>query len=425
MDNQHQLSEVSQSLPVEIIIKILSYVNHKDLKTCRLVSKQFYDLIRTTSELIKKLKFVVQFSTNISKKETWKQRAIDINNNSTYQVPSGRPLYRPNDLIGDATLQVPQPLNFENIKGPFIRNIILKLNNFDEFSWNFMKELPNLEDLSIEETRHVTYDFIPAQEDPIDLSKLTSLKLTQRLLNSFTSSTKNVNNLKALTIKVTSEDHQELLTDFIVQQDNLKELYLNIDPLIDSINFPATDITSKIKFQLTKFKLTLSAVRNESQHFQQFFESQAGHLESLKLNFNPDDQLLTSIFTKCTNLKHFGLKLSPRSDSFSRLDQELQMPSVRSIKDRFIDDQKITLITARFPNVRELQCGLMRDIHGCFDKIRKISVESLFCHTMGDCAFPNLKELYINNAYGFRDKAWRQFHKNIMELEQLKIAEIC
>lgn len=408
MDHHTQQSGILQTLPAEIIIKIFTYLPVKDLKTCRLLSQQFYDFMLESSKIMKKLRLNFRFSNDPDEKA---------------KATSSKPQYRQNSLkhLIDAPINLPELCNFVEVKGQFIKCINLKLNKFDKISWSFLDQLQNLEDLTVDEKKFAIYAFTSVEEHSIDLSKLKSLKINLRLLKSFASCTKNIHNLKKLSIFISIEEDQEFLTNFVAEQKNLKDLFLEFDPRLKTINFPSINITSKVKFQLKKFKFYMRDISNESQHFHKFVESQAGNLENLKLNFKPDEKFCEIILKKCRNLKKLALNSDQDPDLFAKFHPAWQLTSLTSIKDRVIEDQKFKSIIERFPNINKIKCRQLKELKGNFDKITKIETDYFYCHFMRNCSFPNLRSLHINRIAGYEIDSWKQFTENLKNLEHLTI----
>ncbi|CAG9810729.1 unnamed protein product [Chironomus riparius] len=389
-----------QDLPSEVIINCLSFLKVEDLQNCRLVSHQFNNFIVNSPQIMQNFKFNLQFG--IISTMAWIVNGLSGKDNVIKYYEDLHDLWR-----------------FVRDNGKSIRCVEVILTKNDKFKWFFLKHLPNLECLifngvPMEVPGAITSFFTTSN----DLSKLTTLKINLSLLNSFMSSTKNVNKLEKLTVYITSTDDQELLTNFIKQQKNLKVLSIKCDRNLTSINFPSSDITSKVKFQLKQFKLYQQDIRNQSEHFLKFIESQAGHLESLSFDFNPDEQLYKVIMTKCRNLKNLEFQ-SDDEELFINLNPNWTLPSLRAIACAAVNSRRLDSITARFPNVNKLICRTIENIDkGTYDKITDIKAVYMDGTQIDVLAYPNLKSLCLETFTGSVEN-WMKLTENLENLSIL------
>ena len=107
--------------------------------------------------------------------------------------------------------------------------------------------MPNLEELTMNKQLSNIQALPTTGSNIHNLSILKILSINMNTMNSFISSTKNVTKLEKLTVFISTEDDHDILTNFVAQQRNLKELELLFDSELTSINFPSSDITSKLQ----------------------------------------------------------------------------------------------------------------------------------------------------------------------------------
>ncbi|CAG9810725.1 unnamed protein product [Chironomus riparius] len=149
-------------------------------------------------------------------------------------------------------------LKFISHNGYFVRN--LEVNGYWRIgsSINF-SQLPRLRELSIQ-----SMDFGGRQSEldgcnGLNMLNLRSLKTYNMTdLEDLIKKLSNTRSLTRLDAKFDNNANHELWTDFIFQQNNLKELSLKITK--DEFNFPYKDVKNLIKFKLQTLKLSLPKI---------------------------------------------------------------------------------------------------------------------------------------------------------------------
>lgn len=190
MKNPIELS-VPYSIPVEMIINIISYLDNKhDILNCMKLSKEIRDLIFKTPKIMRKFKFSYNYNS-------------------------------------------PCPIEFFRNRGASIRRLCLNIRPDDEALLRFLLNCtPNLELLILYKTEDGrTERFMSFAEEFVgiglaDLSKLKYLLMQISDFDYFIKNTKNVKNLQNLTIFEKRHEHSKLLKEFLDQQNNKKELSL-------------------------------------------------------------------------------------------------------------------------------------------------------------------------------------------------------
>lgn len=374
-----------QDLPPEIITNCLKFLDFDDLLDCRLVSHQFNYLILSSHEIMRKLRFVIE-------------------------------AYDGSKRCNTDTIDLEQKFmnkNMEELSGVLeaIGHHIRKIE-FRSLSINFLMELvPNLEELTINENLTYYRAITNAEED------LFGFTPSKRLMI--------FNNLKELTIEISQGPDFEILTDFVAQQPNLKHLSIKFAESLCKVDFPTSDIASKVTFQLKNFEFHTAGKQNESPHFNKFFEGQAEFIDSLSIDFNPDEDLGEIIIKNCVNLKTFSLLTAPDDDYpvFTGFRAYWTLPSVTTLISKVMINHKFSSIAARFPNLSKLKCESMCIGKGKFESITEIEVDNFISEKMQNCRFPNLERLEIKMLNGPNVDHWDHFFWKLTNLESLIISD--
>ncbi|KAL7012280.1 hypothetical protein ACKWTF_014740 [Chironomus riparius] len=419
-----------QHLPSEVIINCLIFLNIEDLKACRLVSHQLNTFIFDSPKIMRKFKFNLQFSIKSSNLDNSEDLDASVDLNSSSESITDLQIYELKDsftqnrqfstLIKDHE-ELLLLWNFMDSKGHSVRRVNLNLNKLDKVSWNILEQMPNLEELSMSKQLSNIQALPTTVQNIHNLSRLRILTINMNTLKSFINSTKNVTKLEKLTVFISTEDDQDILTNFVAQQKNLKELKLVFDSEMTSINFPSSDITSKVKFQLRKLKIHKDVILNQSSYFNKFIESQAEHLRTFKIDFKPDEQLCEIIIKKCKHLTKLELSSESNDDLFKNINQIWKLPSLTSFKCDVMENPSFISMMTRFPNVSMLKAGRLGLIYGTYDKITEIKAKLMMSHHY-DCQFPNLKTLHIGNLLGIKIDDWMKFSQKHKNLEHLTIS---
>ncbi|KAL7043442.1 hypothetical protein ACKWTF_001504 [Chironomus riparius] len=376
-------------IPTEIIANIMSYLDDtNDIKSCMLVSQEVRDFIFTTPKIMKRFLVKLDFE--------WYE-AID----------------------------------FIQQRGKFIRHLDLDIGCQDRKHLKFiLNQMPNLESLSYNSLDFAVGgyctddDDIPTEKNLATLTKLKNLKINQNDLKDFMEGTKNVTNLDKLIVYGDDAQNQDLLTDFVVQQNKLKELNLSNRSFSGFITFPVRDIFSEVKFRLKSFRL--SYYNNYGFfNYTKFLQSQAESLEELDLEYTPGQEVFDVIFGDLKNLKKLTLDPYYGAPIFSDFYQHYRRDSVRVYEDKFVLGVNTQKVFSRFPNLETLKCVKFNEAVGRFDKLATLDIQHLNCTFLINLELPNLKNLTIQKVSRiYFENLWRRFASNVQNVEHITIKRI-
>ncbi|KAL7012263.1 hypothetical protein ACKWTF_014726 [Chironomus riparius] len=409
-DSKKQENATSCQLPMELIIHIISFQNTiQDLHNCMLISKEIRDSIFKTPEIMRKV--LINF-----RECSWVKIQTNQPNESNLQEPTSSNI---------ETLLTEPHLEFLENKGKFFRCLELNVdeNNSEAFKF-IMNRVENLEDLNFEviESQIELQEANTSHEDIPDLKRLKAFKINHNALKFFVKNTKNAKNLQNFTVIAPKIDSQEVLTDFIVLQDNLKEFTLKLNTAMDIINFPTRDITKEVKFKLKK--LNLCFVNSNRKHFMDFLKSQAPNLKELELNYKPHHEILDIVFRYCTKLTNLSLNTYGDSPVFSDLYPHWQLPNLKRYSNKSFSAVQLDKVYIRFPNVESLVAFKMLDNNGTYNKLKTLEVGLLYYNHVQHLKLPELKSFKISLLSGDgNDKTWINLAKNFENLENLTVKD--
>ncbi|CAG9810719.1 unnamed protein product [Chironomus riparius] len=281
-------------LPVQIITKVIANLtNTNDIKNCMLLSKDVNSCIFRTPEILTRLLF-----------------NLDCTNNSD------------------------ECSNFLKFKGNEIKNIKLSFNSEStEILKTVLSQTPNLTDFTF---TNVSFgcvccgscsfptkeqDSVPFKEywtlnsNSIDLPELKVLEMEVTDLYSFIKVTNQVKSLEKLTIYIHSSKHQKIMTEFILQQENLKELNIIVTETDGEVNFLSRNIARKLKFKLKTLKIFTKNGMAVNGYLDEFLLAQIDSLEELDFDFSLDISTLDIVFNKLRKLRML-IKVSYNQDFF-------------------------------------------------------------------------------------------------------------
>jgi len=321
-------------------------------------------------------------------------------------------------------------LKFINKKGEFIRNIKFEFRGMNEKYMKFaLHHVPNLEklvhchldeDLDIWDM-DVNYSSVEEFPEPADLSQLRNLFLVDERFEKLTRITKNIKKLETLNCWMEKEESLENFTNFIVKQNNLKELkleYLNFEA---DQKFPSRDISSEVKFQLKILKL--NKCYNDNPHFLTFFKNQAEKLEILELVNPPDENICKVIYKMCKNLKELSLQGS-ETTVYYELYPEYKLESLKYLKEAYFSTPKLIAACEKIPNLESIKCREFEDVSGIFENICNLELETIKVNKFQNVKLPNLKKLFVCNFENSINDDFQNFIKNIPNIEYFKIGGI-
>ena len=394
---------------MEVIINIISFLNEiDDLRSCFLLSKEIRDLIFKTPEIMRKIQ--IHFNQC-----NWVN--IPLKKNNVWNS-------NPNYCHDDSLVTEPQVEFLEN-RGKFIRCLAFKTEEkFGEIFKFILNQVPNLEefDFQILDPKSEGNEIFDISEQTPDLSRLKTLKTNNRALNFLIKNTKNVKNLQNLSIISPQSNSQEILTDFLIQQENLQEFSLRFATAMDIINFPTRDITNEVKFHLKKLKLCF--VNGNRKHFIDFLQTQAESVDELELNYKPHEEILDVVFTKFKNLSKWTLNIFGDSPVFSEFYPHWQLPNMKKYIGRSYSGVDLKNVYSRFPNLEYLWIWKLIDTTEIFSKLTSLDVGLLYSHKLENLKLPGLKNLKVFIYYGYNHEPyWVNFAKNNDNIQNLTIKD--
>jgi len=303
--------------------------------------------------------------------------------------------------------------------GNFIKIIQFKDENEinSEVLVFILSQVPNLEELLCEdssENQTTQPEFI--NKIYFELPKMRILTILNENLKNVLKNVKNLKNLEKLTIYRYEDNDDEFLTNFIVQQDNLKELSLiNYQKSLFK-PFPSRDISNEAKFNLTKFEYHF--VNCEVfDNFLSFFKIQSKNLTELKLDGNLNDQIFDIIFEKCKNLEKLGLFADDDSVLISNINSHRVLESVKYYETCYVYMDEFSFNA--FPNTISLKCSELFGVYGIFNNLINLEAEIYSCASSEHLKFRNLE----NFITGFIDnESLKEFLQSAPNVKNLTLS---
>lgn len=396
-------------LPTEVIIHIISFLDDiEDIHNCMLLSKEIRDFIFKTPEIMRKL--LINFSKCKWINIPMKRKNVWNSDSSCSQTDS---------------LETEPQIGFLEKRGKFFRCLQIKIDeNYGEILKFILNLVPNLEELNFEilEPWCEILTNLELFEETPDLKRLKNLRINHNALKFLLKNTKNVKNLQKLAIISPKVGSQEILTDFFIQQDHLKEFTLRFNTGMDIINFPTRDITKEINFKLTKLKLCF--VNSNREHFIDFLKTQVEHLEELELNYKPHEDILDVVFKLFKNLSNLTLNTYGDSPVFSEFYPHWQLPNLRKYTGKSFSGMHLKNIYMRFPNVEALSVWKLMDSAEVYSKLTTLEVGLLYYHQLQHLKLPGLKDLTIVLLNGDNsESSFINLTKNIENVENMTIKD--
>jgi len=384
-------------LPVEVITKIIiNLTDINDIKNCMQVSKDVNSFIFRTPEIMKKLKF--KFDCSLESDEA-------------------------------------ESLKYLKIKGSHVKNMqMCSTSKSIRILRTFLRQTPNLVELSFHNHRFANFlidgmfqsistkeqdtilfnEYWTPKPNSIDLPDLKVLEMEVADLYNFMKVTKQVKMLEKLKINIQAARYQKIMTEFILKQDNLKELAIEATNVFEHVYFPTRNINNDVKFRLKRLKIkTMKEIHNE--FFDRFLETQADSLEEIYFQFRITDSTMDVVFNKLKNLKKYTQKFD--QNDWSPLDQ---VTYYRSVNNRGL---KLNKISSSFPNLISFKCHSLLESDGIFSML-SLDVLKLDISNLINARFVSLTKLTISKLMDVRsENCWLKFVKNIKNVDNLSIEE--
>ncbi|CAG9805367.1 unnamed protein product [Chironomus riparius] len=244
----------------------------------------------------------------------------------------------------------------------------------------------------------------PVTETEIDLNYLTYLHLeSSSIAESVIRYIKNCNKLKYLKLTFYYQEPKTEFTNFVCQQDNLKELILQgySDMMYKSLFH--VDINENVKFKLKT--LSLECELSYNRHFSNFFRAQSESIKDLIIScYNIDFHFCRVLFNNFKKLEKLSLPSDwTLNDTRVNIIKNCRLDSVKELELVGSNDDLETFKTFIniFPNIESLKCenlssfslyGILENFH----KLKFIHADSFRCDTMLFVNMPSLKTLEID-----------------------------
>ncbi|XP_070491506.1 uncharacterized protein [Chironomus tepperi] len=259
-----------------------------------------------------------------------------------------------------------------------------------------------VESKSTDEQKDLEED--PVTETEIDLNNLTYLHLeSSSIAESVVKFIKNCNKLKYLKLTFYYQEPKTEFTNFVCQQDNLKELILQgySDMMYKSLFH--VDITENVKFKLKT--LSLECELSYNRHFSNFFRAQSENIKDLIIScYNIDFHFCRVLFNNFKKLEKLSLPSDwTLNDTRVNIIKNCRLDSVKELELVGSNDDLETFKTFIniFPNIESLKCEnlssfSMNGILENFHNLKFIHADSFRCDTMLFVNMPSLKTLEID-----------------------------
>lgn len=334
-------------------------------------------------------------------------------------------------------------------KGRHVKNISIIFNSIDGLSIlrKFLKWTPKLEEFVIDNRLELPVYKIyndkclchaaAARKNSwnelwtpdclsVDLPALKVLKIELRDLTNFIKATKQIKTLEKLSIFISTSTDQSVMTEFILQQHNLKELNLIVTKFGLNVKFPTREIISEVKFKLNKLKILTNRKRIVNNLTDHFLLTQASSLEEIEFDSSPSDRTLVTIFYRFKQLKKF----TQRTDATSLIVRNIRMllrklQHVTYYEDMNTSGISLNTIVFLLPVVSSVKCIYLNNSFGDFPTVNDLDVNNLKISNLKYSTFENLKNLTIKKLMEVKDeKCWRSFARSIESVNNLSIKGI-
>lgn len=276
-----------------------------------------------------------------------------------------------------------------------------------------LKQVPNLVELTCDMNQRIINE--PNIDNTFKLPKLKVLNL-RGVIRSFIRNAKDVNNLRSLKVTHYDVHDNELLTNFVAQQKNLKEF-----SILDRENhkfykrFPTRDISHELKFKLTKLHIIYHC-GNYNDNLLKFLAFHLENLTDLNLRGSFNIEILENIFKNGKKLER--LILDSIESYWSYRYKNWMLPSVKYFSSNNLTLTKYKQILKAFPNVVSLCFLTLRDEALTFPQLESLYVVHLECRELLKLKIHNLRKLTV---FQISKNNVEEFSKNVPNLESFTI----
>jgi hypothetical protein len=244
---------------------------------------------------------------------------------------------------------------------------------------------------------------------------------------------RNCNTLKSLKLTFYYQAPVNFFTDFLCQQNNLKELIcVGWSDMIFKSLFKDDLSQEKIKFKLRKF--TLECELGYHLNFSKFLRSQSHHLQELELTcYNINFHYYRLLFQNFHNLRRLTLPTDWfLTDERASNIRNCRIPTLKELEIVGSNDDIATFKTVVeiFPNIEVLKAEnimyfSLHELLEKFTKLRHIKAENFRVETLLFVKLPSLKIIETSYLYpmslGF---LWENLSENCPNIEELIIKDI-
>lgn len=323
-------------------------------------------------------------------------------------------------------------LEFVEFYGKYIREIIFTNSEIDSIEEirEILKQTPKLEKLTFENIKiqkfepengnEIRMDYyqhpreneveiievVPVLIDKIHLSALKNLSIKDENETSILSGFKSnfVVHLNSFSFELKSEDQLNVFEEFLIEQHTLKSL--EIISGTELIFTSSDELLEKIKFKLTKLKITASLMRHNT-NFMKFLLSQKDKLKDFLLNIeHVDFRYHDFIFTHLNSLEVllFDIDTLSTTESLKNLKQFKPNKNLKTLilagKNQHLNifDAVINI----FPELQQLHIENLKAFYG--DQIKTLryleylKVDQLNRKCLEFTEIPRLKKLELNRV---------------------------
>lgn len=366
-----------------MIVEIISHLNDiEDMRNCMLLSTDIKDFIYKTPKIMHKIQ--IAFKSDINLEEI---------------------------------------SQFLDERGKFIKNIKIQ-ENFKENKIIdpllipvILNKCPNIEKFT--HASHPDYSVMKTEKIvkyPFELLRLKHLIIETDESGNFIANARNIKNLETLKCFHHKLPINENLTDFLCQQENLKELSLKYSILYAPKSFPTRDIRKEIKFKLNKLNYSINS-RQFSPNFIKFLEKQAENLIELNLFGIIELEIYEIIFKKCKNLEKLSIFPQEGSYSYTNDHHDWMLSNLR-----YFESEKLRFdyVYKKFPNIDSIKCSQIEKVEGTFEKLLNLDIKNLNENKFISIMLPNLRTLNVSSV---DLSTFEQLIRNSQKIESISVID--
>ncbi|KAL7012270.1 hypothetical protein ACKWTF_014731 [Chironomus riparius] len=401
-------------IPVEIITNIISSLTDtNDIKNCMNLSKEVSSFIFRTPKIVHRF----QFNLNC---------ILEYNESLDFLKNKGRHI---------KYLKV----NFDSDGMKIMKNLFSHTPNLKEFTIVNQSPMPPLPTVrrcfccgsrqfhgvpsKQQDWMRFTKQCWMPRKGSVALPGLKVLEIELRDLDDFIRSTKYVRSLEVLVINVSTLSDQRIMNEFIMQQDNLKELTLQSIGRLGAIRFPTRNVTKDVRFRLRKLKILTNGRMIYSDMVDGFLQTQANSLEEMEFDFSLRDSNLNIIFNRFTRLKKF-IQTTDAENVLIRESGVIwrTLKHVAYYEDMNVEGIRLNRVWNSFPKISSVKCKFLNSSFGDFFMIKELDVKELNILNLKNSRFLNINNLTIGKLWDCENEEnWITFMMRVRNARNLTI----